>query len=51
MKKDLILDTKTSVIEGSNVIYIDDVIDEFVKTKRSSNTRRAYARDIGDLFN
>jgi integrase len=31
-------------------ISIDDVIDEFVATKRSENTKRAYAKDIGDVF-
>jgi len=50
MKNELILDTKTSVIEGSEIIHIDDVIDDFVSTKRSNNTRRAYARDVSDLF-
>lgn len=50
MKNELILDTKTSVVKGSKVIYIDAVIDEFVSTKRSINTKRAYAKDIRDMF-
>lgn len=50
MKNDLILSTKTSIIENSSIIEIDNVIDEFVATKRSKNTRRAYSRDIADLF-
>jgi integrase/recombinase XerC len=29
---------------------IDDVIDEFVATKRSQNTRRAYTRDVANAF-
>ena len=33
-----------------SVISIDHVIDEFVATKRSENTKRAYAKDIGDVF-
>ena len=50
MEKELILDTKTSLVKGRKVIHIDSVIDEFVSTKRSINTKRAYAKDIGDLF-
>jgi len=50
MKNDLILSTETTVVEGSKVIHINDVIDEFVSTKRSVNTKRAYTRDISTLF-
>ena len=50
MKKDLILSSETAIIENSETIDIDNVIDEFVSTKRSKNTRRAYSRDIADLF-
>lgn len=31
-------------------LSIDDVLDGFLATKRSENTKRAYARDISDLF-
>lgn len=31
-------------------IFIEDVIDEFVATKRSANTKKAYTRDITDAF-
>jgi integrase/recombinase XerC len=50
MKNDLILSGKSSVVENSSTIEIDNVIDEFVATKRSRNTQRAYSRDIADLF-
>lgn len=50
MKQDLILDADTSKLETSDVIHIDNVIDEFVSTKRSANTKRAYSRDISELF-
>ena len=50
MKNELILDNKTSIIENNKQIDVDGVVDEFVATKRSLNTRRAYARDINDLF-
>jgi len=50
MENDLILSGESSVVENSPTIEIDNVIDEFVATKRSRNTRRAYSRDIADLF-
>lgn len=50
MKNQLILDTKSGIIDNENVIDIDDVIDAFVNTKRSENTKRAYSRDIANLF-
>jgi len=50
MKNDLILSGKKSIVENNETIDIDNVIDEFVATKRSKNTRRAYSRDIADLF-
>ena len=50
MKDQLILKSQNEVSELSGVIYVNSVIDEFVLTKRSLNTRRAYARDVSDLF-
>lgn len=35
---------------SKDVISIDDVINEFVATKRSVNTRKAYTRDVSDAF-
>jgi integrase/recombinase XerC len=50
MQKDLISSINAPLIEKNSIIDIDSVIDEFVATKRSVNTRRAYSRDIADLF-
>lgn len=37
-------------ITNGSELSIGDVIDQFVATKRSKNTRRAYAKDLGDVF-
>jgi len=43
-----LIDSK--VAAQTNSIDLDDVLDGFIATKRSENTKRAYARDIGNLF-
>ncbi len=40
----------SEIVEQVNSIDLDNVLDGFIATKRSNNTKRAYARDIGDLF-
>lgn len=51
MKTPQIFDEFGQVISTSDdAILIDDVIDQFVATKRSENTKRAYIRDISDAF-
>ncbi len=42
--------TKDQNLQTSKSIELDQVLDGFISTKRSRNTKRAYARDIGDLF-
>lgn len=49
MKNELVLNSN-AVIRTEGEIFVDDVIDEFVSTKRSLNTRRAYAKDVANLF-
>lgn len=39
-----------AVAEHSSSIDLDNVLDGFIATKRSDNTKRAYARDISNLF-
>ena len=51
----LVVDQNYSMREAALAVgvgnsTIDHVIDEFVATKRSENTKRAYAKDIGDVF-
>ena len=41
---------KINEIEPSFFISLDQVLDGFLSTKRSQNTKRAYARDISDLL-
>jgi integrase len=41
---------KSQNLENSKPVELDQVLDGFISTKRSKNTKRAYARDIGDLF-
>lgn len=50
MKNNLIISSKKSITINDETIDIDSVIDEFVATKRSQNTKRAYSRDISNLF-
>lgn len=51
MKKPQIFDQNgMTILSNGNSISIDNVIDQFVATKRSKNTKRAYARDIADAF-
>jgi len=51
MKTPQIFNEFGHVISSSeDVILIDDVIDEFVATKRSVNTRKAYTRDVSNAF-
>lgn len=40
----------TSQIEHVDSVDLDTVLDGFLSTKRSENTKRAYARDISDAF-
>ena len=49
MKKSEII-PKINEIEPSFFISLDQVLDGFLSTKRSQNTKRAYARDISDLL-
>lgn len=49
MKKSEII-PKINEIEPSLFISLDQVLDGFLSTKRSQNTKRAYAKDISDLL-
>ena len=49
MKKSLILTQNTEITTSENIL-LDEILDGFLSTKRSDNTKRAYARDIVDLF-
>jgi len=45
-----LLDTSTVIkITWSNSVLITELIESFVETKRSSQTRRAYQRDVSDF--
>lgn len=51
MKNTQIFDENGNTINAPKIILpIEDVVDEFLATKRSENTRRAYSRDIFDAF-
>ena len=41
---------RNTEVKNTNSILLDEVLDGFISTKRSINTKRAYSRDITDLF-
>jgi integrase/recombinase XerC len=51
MKTPKIFDQNGNLTTSNDTsISIDNIIDEFVATKRSENTKRAYAKDLSDMF-
>ncbi|MFT4630673.1 MAG: integrase [Dinoroseobacter sp.] len=48
-KNEIVASDKTTELKVTS-LTINDVLDGFLATKRSENTKRAYARDILDLF-
>lgn len=49
MEKFEIIEKEKGLVNSSS-IELDQILDGFISTKRSDNTKRAYARDIVDLF-
>lgn len=47
-KADIIV--RNTELKNTNSFSLDEVLDGFISTKRSINTKRAYSRDISDLF-
>lgn len=41
---------KNNELQNPKLFSLDEVLDGFLSTKRSLNTKRAYSRDIADLF-
>lgn len=50
MVNEVSLSSSNLAIGANREISISFVIDSFISTKRSENTKRAYARDLSDLF-
>jgi hypothetical protein len=51
MKTPKIFDQNGNLTKSNDtIISMDNVIDEFVATKRSENTKRAYSKDLSDTF-